>query len=228
MLNTYVQQVQRLLHNVTNTLYSPTDLAIYVNDARMQVAMEGQCVRATSTRSISSGVNNFGFASLTFPSFPGIDTAINARSVLANGTWVQPRNWEWFTFYCSTDSSTSALPFTWSQYGDGVDAQLFIWPTPSLNLTLVVDAACFPVVLTTDATVESIPFPFQRAIKYYAAYLAFLSVMRSADADNMSKLFAQNMLNARAMTRATVLPGNANSDWSLIDRANAGGTSNGA
>lgn len=221
MLTKYLQQVQRLLHNGTGTLYSQTDLTDYINEARMQIAMEAQCVRATNSFVSSAGTNNFLLSSLTFSAGTGIASAIELRSLLANGSWIQPRNWEWYTLHYLANPQTAALPSNWSQFGDGSSGQIYFWPTPTLNLTLTLDVACFPIDLVDDSTIEAIPYPYQQAVKYYAAYLAFLGIMRNADADNMRGIFSRKLGEARMMTRPTVLPNNSNTDWTALDRSNA-------
>lgn len=44
-LNAYISQVQRLLHDPTAQFWSVADLTAYINEARGQIAAEGQCVR---------------------------------------------------------------------------------------------------------------------------------------------------------------------------------------
>lgn len=48
MLNTYLQRVQRLLADETQSIYSLDDLTTYVNEARVEVAAQGQCIRRTT------------------------------------------------------------------------------------------------------------------------------------------------------------------------------------
>ena len=49
------------------------------------------------------------------------------------------------------------------------------------------------------------PVPWQDAVKYDGAYLAYANSQRSADADNMLKLFNNFAARARAMSRPTTL-----------------------
>ncbi len=223
MLDTYIQQVQRLLHNVTGTLYGTGDITVAVNEARKQVAMEGQCIRQRPSYTLTSGTNNFPLNSFTFAPSSGIEEPLTARSILASGTWLQPRNWEWFTIYCLTNPTATGATNTWSQFGDGITATLFVWPTPTVNLSLSVDVACLPVDLVDNTTPEAIPYPYQRAIKYYACYHMFMDVMRNQDADRMRTVFAKTMQEVRLMSRPTVLPGNSNTDWSPLDLQQGGG-----
>ncbi len=44
-LTAYQQQTQRLLHDPSATYFSLSDLTAYINIARGQIAMEGQCIR---------------------------------------------------------------------------------------------------------------------------------------------------------------------------------------
>jgi hypothetical protein len=46
MLNKYLQQTQTLLNDISETSFNRTDLIDYINEARSQIAGEGQCVRA--------------------------------------------------------------------------------------------------------------------------------------------------------------------------------------
>ena len=45
MLTSYQQQTQRLLHDPSATYFSLADVTTYINLARGQLAMEGQCIR---------------------------------------------------------------------------------------------------------------------------------------------------------------------------------------
>lgn len=44
-LNAYLGATQRLLHDTAGQRYSTTDLTTYINSARSQLALEGECVR---------------------------------------------------------------------------------------------------------------------------------------------------------------------------------------
>jgi hypothetical protein len=44
-LNAYIGATQRLLHDTAGQRYSTSDLTIYINNARSQLALEGECVR---------------------------------------------------------------------------------------------------------------------------------------------------------------------------------------
>ena len=63
MLNTYLQQVQRLLNDPSERIFNLFDLIFWINSARSRIASETQCVRVLppSTGSVTSlTVNNAG------------------------------------------------------------------------------------------------------------------------------------------------------------------------
>jgi hypothetical protein len=64
MLNTYLQQTQTLLNDISETSYNRIDLINYINEARQQIAGEGQCVRAIpfvgSVQSVYTSTNGTG------------------------------------------------------------------------------------------------------------------------------------------------------------------------
>lgn len=69
MLNTYIQQVQRLLNDPNANLYSTADVTAYINTARGQIAAEGQCIRVLtpSAAGVASVTVNSGGSGYTAP-----------------------------------------------------------------------------------------------------------------------------------------------------------------
>jgi hypothetical protein len=85
-LNAYVSQVQRLLHDPSASYYNAADLQTYINEARGQVALEGQCIRVLlpSTSGVSSVTVTAGGAGYTVPptvTFVGPGTGATGHAV---------------------------------------------------------------------------------------------------------------------------------------------------
>lgn len=86
-LNTYMQDVQRLLREAKQTLSNPDDLRIYINRARREIAMRSQAIRVLTPISGSvvtctvtdggSGYTESPTVTITDPDFP-------------SGNWVDP------------------------------------------------------------------------------------------------------------------------------------------
>lgn len=90
-LTAYQQQVQRLLHDPQANYYPLLDLTAYINLARGQIALEGQCVRVLlpSTGPINSiTVTAVGSGYLSAPAvvITGVGTGAAAHAVLSGNT----------------------------------------------------------------------------------------------------------------------------------------------
>jgi hypothetical protein len=70
-----------------------------------------------------------------------------------------------------------------------------------------VDCVCYPAALTTDTDPEAIPYPYTDSVPYYAAYLAYLSSQRAADADRMWQQYQLFSSRARQISNGSVNPG---------------------
>ena len=306
MLTYYQNQLYSLLGVAsTTTLYTPTQINAYINEARNQVAMRGQCVRClspvsgpiTSLQLVTggSGYSSAPTVTITGPDFPsgflpsatGVQATavavtsgaqVTAVTLLSTGTgYFQPGisfsggspsvtaqataiisnvtatvqgqeqypfsgilsaiqlnttysginsvvavrsvAFVWGTFRyqriaCSF-SKYQALVRTWSQayqdipsfvsqYGQGVNGTLFMYPVPNSPYQYEADTICLPVPLIDDNTFDAIPPPWVDCVKYYAANLALLGAGRYGDAMRMSNddprnpgLFQQQMVIAR-------------------------------
>jgi hypothetical protein len=95
-----------------------------------------------------------------------------------------------------------AQPACWVQYGTTFKLR----PIPSAAYPMQLDTICEPIDLATDTDPEAIPYPFTNAIKYYAAYLAFLSSQRDKDAENMMKRYERSHGNSRASVARSIVP----------------------
>lgn len=219
MLATYLTRVQRLLQNpgAPTSLYSTADLTDYINQARGQVAGEGECVRTSGSVTTTTGVRGYVFSGINIgtPSATGIQGVIHVRAIRygVGSGFIQltPNAWEWFdTFFLSNPNPANGPPTNWAQYAQGASTipltgnaatgSFFIDPPPDTGYGLVCDCVCYPLTLTADVDPEAIPFLWTDAVAYYAAYLALMGSQvstRVADAQRMMQLFELHMNRAR-------------------------------
>jgi hypothetical protein len=212
MLYTYQQGVQLLLADVTQEKFNIGDITTYVNEARSQVAGEGQCIRGLSVMLTAVGTQSYLFSAAT--SLPTgtqalLSVRMITRTVTGGAALLVPRSWEWFnTFYIATTGIAQAAPTAWAQLGQGVGGSIFLSPTPDSAIPLALDGVYIPAPLVDDIAVEALPYPWTDAVQYYAAYLALLSdpAMR-AEADKMWVRYTEFIARARRISTNTVLPG---------------------
>lgn len=208
-LAAYLTQTQRLLQNpaAPTSLYSTADLTSYINIARGQLAAEGQCLRTQGTLTTSVGTRTYGFASITIPN-TGMQGIIHVRQVLRSvgggGGYVplQVTAWEWFSqFYLGGGIPTPDIPQRWAQYGQGSapnpavtnevgGGTFYLDPIPNGSYNLLLDCVCYPIALTSDATVEAIPYLWTDAVPFFAAYYALLSAQTSTRLEDANRMFA--------------------------------------
>lgn len=211
MLTLYQTQTAQLLQNpaATTALYAESDITSYINRARAQLAGETECVRVYGTLQLTYNVIPYSFSSIVTPT--GVAGVFNVRGVTVNiasgQVWLAPRPFPYFQlYYLNNPVPALGRPFEYSQFGQGENGTLYIAPVPDFNYVANVDAVCVPEPLTDDETPEVIPSPYTDAVPYYAAYLAFLSSQRAADADRMWQEYQKFARRGRQISNGSVNP----------------------
>lgn len=230
-LTAYQSRVSQLLQNPTsptiNPLYSTSDITGWINQARVQVAAESECLRTIGTVSTVSSQRPYLFTAVNIgvAATVGLAGIINIRRInRTSGTgqvYMTPRPWEYFDqYYMNNSAPVNGAPTVWAQYAQGAGwltgqtitsvggGSFYVDPPPDAVYTLNVDAVCYPIVLVNDSTVEAIPPLWSDAVAYFAAYLALMSSQTSAranDAQRMFGLFEQFMQRARQFSNPSVL-----------------------
>lgn len=228
-LNSYLQQAQRLLGDTAQLQFDLGSLTTYVNMAREQVALEGQCIRILPNSSLTANQTVVGqeiylFSAIDLTGNPGVASVLNIRGISL--LWGNQR----FTMLKNGFSKHTALirtypnscpdvPSAWAQFGQGQQGSLYVYPIPNSAYPLEYDCTCLPIALLDDTTVEAIPTPWTTAIPYFVAYLGMsekagretnpeLMVAYIKAADRHFSLYSKFMQRARAFTQT-----NSVSNW---------------
>ena len=170
-LQTYITQVQRLLHDLNATMWPVTELTDYINAARNRICMDTKCLRALQTGiTLTAGTELYAIQSI----LPAV--ANNVVDVLGISLyWGNSRYKLNYLPFTALDAQARA----WQLYQDRPviftrmgGLQIYVAPIPDQNYVTDWDVATIPapLVLTTD--VDVIPVPFQEPVQYWAAYLA--------------------------------------------------------
>ena len=144
--------------------------------------------------------------------FPGVNNITAVQSVAVSwGSWKpMMRNiaaWSQFQAYCRAwDIGQQNYPTIWSQYGQGENGSIYLFPIPSILAQMDWDCYCTPIDLALDSDVEAIPHPFTEAIPFYAAYWAYMSAQNQDMAAIMWQNYKNNMAEARAFVSPAVTP----------------------
>jgi hypothetical protein len=196
-------------------LIAATQQAIFVNQARQHVAAEGECVRVYGNLPLVVAQRSYAFAAITFGAAQGIAGVNNVRTLwytLPNTigqTFIPGHGFGYFSLYnLNNPVPASGMPAAWSQLGQGQNGTIFVDPLPDIAYQCPVDIAAAPSDLAAAGSVErAIPPLWIDAVPFYAAWLGFMNLLRSADADRMMQQYATMMQRARLGATSGVLPG---------------------
>lgn len=209
VLSAYQSQLQSLLHDTTGAFYPTASITTWVNEARQRVAYDSQCIRILPP---SGALQNQTVAAQEVYPFSAVNAFVQLTAGVSSVAWVRQvavswgsmkpalRYYPWtdFNAYFRSYSIVQGYPSCWSQFGQGASGTLYLWPIPSSAQPMDWDCVCTPVDLVSDATVDALPSPFDGAVQYYAAYLAFMFAQRDQDAELMMQRYKRRVLNARA------------------------------
>lgn len=126
---------------------------------------------------LTQGKEVYRFADIDLSMNPGCESVYNVRSIsiiYANYRYSLPQYS--FTTY---QSMIRQYPYQYqwvptfsSQFGQGTDGSLYLYPLPSQTYQVEWDCLCLPSDLTDDNSVEALPNPWRDAVAWYASHLA--------------------------------------------------------
>lgn len=115
--------------------------------------------------------------------------------------------WSAFQAYVrSLNIVSQNYPRLWSQYAQGVNGSVYLYPVPAQAAQMEWDCYCTPADLTSDASVDLIPYPWTEAVPYYACYQAYLNAQRRDDAQQMLADYQRYVVQGRTGTSPAIVP----------------------
>ena len=136
----------------------------------------------------------YRFIDLPFGNYPGVGTAFAVQSIAviyANYRYVLPM-YPWTIYQAMIRQYPLQyfyVPTMASQYGVGADGSLFMYPIPSQPYQCELDCYCLPSDLSADEDPEALPQPWQDAVPYFAAHLAYAELQNANMAMMYLKLY---------------------------------------
>jgi hypothetical protein len=209
VLNFYTTQVQRLLHDLSFQYWPQPELTDYINEARYRVAQDTNCLRQVVTgMSLTAQQESYQTQALIAQVQPTLAPQLVGiqRVYLYWGTqrlslgyipfdrmsaWLRP----WQTYY--------QRPTTFSRVGANL---IYFAPNPDQVYTIDMDVSVIPNALTSDATVEQIPVPFQEPVQYYAAYKAKWKEQAQGEAEIFKQQYLQTLAWCYRGFQRTIVP----------------------
>lgn len=210
-LSEYLAQVQSLLDDPGAVIYTVPNLYIYINDARVQIALATESIRFIGLLGLTPNVQGYSFLGITgMPTGVQGTAAIRKASVRTVGEWTEVfnREWEWFWSNCLNGPASldTGIPNVYAEFNPGIGGSIFVSPIPVSGFNARFDCVGYPIQLVDDTTPEAIPYPWTEAVQYYAAYLALLNAQRYGDADAMLQRYDLFQTRGTQITTPTTLP----------------------
>ncbi len=174
-LQTYVTQVQRLLHDPNADFWSISQLTDYINTARSHVVLDTQCLRTVATYALTANVDRYD-----------AQTVLSSTGITAQVLAIVDIFWIWSTDriplrnMAYTQLNREARPWTnyqsfllgWARQGQ---TGVVIGPLPDQSYSTEWDLIYAPLTLSALADSEvDLVYPQTEPVSYYAAYLARL------------------------------------------------------
>jgi hypothetical protein len=227
-LNAYITALQVLLHDQAGLAYPQAVLTGFINEARQQVALEGECINGVGWTTIMPGsvvcgvpIQNSSVQPPLQP--PGVGNLATPKSiqfdpgtVLTSGAkplvTLEKRGWDWFNFYwLGLAAPPPGPPRCWCPLNQGVatlpqggvgwsvaTGSFYVNP-PNTTYTLLINGLWSPLDLMGDGDPEAIPGPWTDAVPHYALYLAFKDARLQSLAQQAMQEFELMMGRARAI-----------------------------
>jgi len=200
-----LSQYQSLTTSLIQTPQSPiplistSALTTYINLGRSRVAAEAECVRGTGTAtSVAPGSTAIAYTALV----PG-NQVITARSGFLGGQKIDIRPWDWYQAYFAGGQPPPTSPVG-AHFPQGVASFFYLASQNGGALTL--DVIMIPPDLVDDTTPDAIPYPWEEAVPFYAAFRAYMDLQRQADATLMMARYREQLRDATAMATSSNLP----------------------
>jgi hypothetical protein len=164
-------------------------------------------VNTSLNNTLNEGQEAYPFSGIDLSYFPGVASVYFVRSasiIYSNYRYSLPMYA--FSTYQSlirqyVASQYQYVPTFCSQFGQGVNGTLFMYPVPSQSYQLEFDCQCLPQDLIDNQSVEALPDPWTDCVGYWAAALAYLELQNGNAARMYFDLFDKRVSAISAHVR---------------------------
>ena len=174
-LQTYLTDVQNLLHDPNGNMWPVAELTTYINSGRARICQDSKCLRQLATSiPLTAGTELYNVAAACALASSPITTSVidilgisvywgNQRYKLLYMPFTEfdakMRSWQLY----------QSRPIAYTRMGS---LNVYIGPIPDQNYVTDWDVAITPPTMALTTDIEIIPQPFQEPVKYWAAYRA--------------------------------------------------------
>lgn len=130
---------------------------------------------------LNQGQEVYPFSGVDLSQFPGVESIYGVRSVsiIYNNYRYSLPMYAFSTYQAMIRQypfQYQYVPTFCSQFGQGVDGSIYVYPLPSQTYQMEWDCQCLPSDLIQDGSPEALPDPWTDAVPYMACYHAYLEL----------------------------------------------------
>lgn len=204
-LQSYITQVQRLLHDPNGSMWPVPELIDYINAGRNRIAQDTKCLRALQTGIILTPAVELYPILTILPLVANQVIDVMGISLYWGNTRFKLNymSFSEFDAYVRAWQLYQTRPVVFTRMGA---TQVYLGPVPDQAYVTDWDVAIVPPPLVATTDIDPIPPPFQEPVQHWACYLAKFKEQSFGEAQMFKNEYRSlGMMSARAfMTR--VLP----------------------
>jgi hypothetical protein len=208
-LQTYLTEVQQLLHDPNGNFWPVTELTGYINIARNRIASDTKCLRqlVTSIPLVAAQELYPIAATVASAPTPMLNNVIDVMGIslyYGNARYkMLYMSFSQFDAYVRAYQSYQTRPVVFTRMGA---LNIYVGPVPDQAYITDWDCAIEPAALALTTDVDTIPAPFNAPVKYYASHLAKFKEQSYGEADMFEKKYMREGLRAQRVFQTRVLP----------------------
>lgn len=199
-LSDYLAEVERYLHDSTNSYWSESDLTAYINKAVKQRDRDTGMNRAITTFALTPGTNVYAIASVSptaFDVFSIILNYSNTRQLLPQLPYTQ------LTAYVQGINFYNQVSLAYAKYGAG---SIYFAPAPDQAYSTEWDCLVASPDLVNAADTDPLPAPWTDPVPFLACSFAKIQIQQYDEADRFKQLYRDRLDEVMANARSSVMP----------------------
>lgn len=202
-LQTYVTEVQRLLHDANGNYWTVSELTDYINDARNRTVADTGCNRVLQTTTFVQGQEQYQYA--LFPQGASTIDVLNVTLLWGNSRIVLGQMpFSEFNPKFRTYINLQSRPVCFARYGQG---SIYIGPIPDQTYSVELDTVVLPAALVNTSDVETgLVYPYTSPVAFYAAYKAKYKEQSYIEAQTFHDEYIKKAKEALVQTMTRSIP----------------------
>lgn len=198
-LSDYLTDVERMLHDTTNSYWSENDLTAWINRAIKQRDRDTGMNRAITTFTLTPGTNVYAIASVSptaFDVFSIILNYSNTRQLLAQLPYTQ------LTAYVQGINFYSQVSLAYAKYGAG---SIYFAPAPDQAYSTEWDCLVASPDLVNASDADPLPAPWTDPVPFLACSFAKIQIQQYDEADRFKQLYRDRLDEVMANARSSMI-----------------------